>query len=132
VLYPYSSVFLAALPEAGKARGLPRGQAQSLVAAVDRLDYPVRQVFVAIPSGNARFGNFHVVGQVPFASWIIVRRLGPFLDSVALLQEVDGALQPARRALLPPQPAPLEGWFELNSTVLCEALATLGSECVSE
>ena len=108
VLYPYSSVFLAALPEAGKARGLPRGQAQSLVAAVDRLDYPVRQIFVAIPSGNGRFGDFHVVGEIPFDSWIIVRRIGPFLDPPALLRDAYAALQPARRALLRPAPEPLE------------------------
>jgi hypothetical protein len=92
----------------------------------------VRQIFVAIPSGDARFGNFHVVGEAAFPSWIIVRKLGPFPEPAALLQEVYGALQPARRALLPPQPAPLEGWFELNSTVLCEALSSLGAECVSE
>lgn len=129
VLYPYSSVFLAALPESGEAHGLPRGQAQSLLAAVDRLDYPVRQLFVAIPSGNARFGNFQVVGEIPFGSWIIVRRIGPFADGVALLKAIYAALQPAHAALLPPVPEPLAGWFELSDAVLCESLSKLGSEC---
>jgi hypothetical protein len=132
VLYPYSSVFLAALPEAGEAHGLPRGQAQSLLAAVDRLDYPVRQVFVAIPRGSAGFDNLDVTGQIPFESWTIVRRIGPFPDSSALLEEARSVLQSAEEALLPSAPEPLVGWFELNSTVLCEALSTLGTECVSE
>jgi len=129
VLYPYSSVFLAALPEAGEAHGLPRGQAQSLLAAVDRLDYPVRQLFVAIPSGNARFGNLQAVGEIRFGSWIIVRRIGPFADGAALLKAIYAALQPADAAMLPPVPEPLAGWFDLNLEVLCEALSTLGSEC---
>jgi mannosyltransferase len=128
-LYPYSSVFLAALPEAGDAVGLPRGQAQSLLAAVDRFDYPVRQVFVAIPSGDARFGNFVVVGNQVFGSWDIVRRIGPFADEVALLQDIYAALQPVHAALLPPVPQPLEGWFDLNAAVLCESLLTKSARC---
>jgi hypothetical protein len=132
VLYPYSSVFLAALPEAGRAHGLPRGQAQSLLAAVDRLDYPVPELYVAIPSGSARFGNLELTGEIPFRSWTIVRRVGPFADAAGLLQEIQAALQPAREALPTDAPEPLEGWFALNTTVLCEALSTLGAECVSE
>jgi len=131
-LYPYSSVFLAALPEAGEAHGLPRGQAQSLLAAVERLSYPVPELFVAIPSGSAMFGNVDLTGEIPFRSWTIVRRIGPFPDAPALLQEAYAALEPAREALGSSAPEALEGWFELNSTVLCEALSSLGSECVSE
>jgi hypothetical protein len=120
VLYPYSSVFLAALPEAGKAVSLPRGQSQSLLAAVERLDYPVRDLFVAIPA------------EGPLGAWTIVRSPGPFADATGLLQRALGTLE-ARRVTLPANPPePLEGWFDLNSAVLCEALSTLGSECVSE
>jgi hypothetical protein len=92
----------------------------------------VRQLFVAIPSGSDSFGNFNVVGEAPFNSWILVRKIGPFPDPAALLQEAHAALQPARGALHPSAPEPLQGWFALNSTVLCEALSTLGSECASE
>jgi mannosyltransferase len=120
VLYPYSSVFLAALPESGEAVSLPRGQAQSLLAAVDRLDYPVRGLFVAIPA------------EGPLGAWTIMRVPGPFADAMALLQRTLGALQ-AQRATLPANaPEPLQDWFGLNETVLCEALSTLGAECVSE
>src|SRR4029079_2720325 len=54
VLYPYSSVFLAGLPETGEARALPRGQVQSLLAALDRVDYPSGDVYVAVPAGTTR------------------------------------------------------------------------------
>jgi hypothetical protein len=129
VLYPYSSVFLAALPEAGEAHGLPRGQAQSLLAAVERLEYPVRQLFVAIPSGNARFGNVQVAGEISLDSWIIVSRPGPFANEVALLQAIYAALQPVHAALLSPVPEPLAGWFDLNAAVLCESLLTKSARC---
>jgi Dolichyl-phosphate-mannose-protein mannosyltransferase len=133
VLYPYSSVFLAALPEAGRAHGLPRGQVQSLVAAAKRIDYPVRELFVAIPSGDEfPFGNFGVIGEQVFPSWILVRRLGPFPNEVALLQDIHASLEPARAALLPTAPRPLAGWFDLNMDVICKSLRELGSECVSE
>lgn len=132
VLYPYSSVFLAALPQAGDAVGLPRGQAQSLLAAVDRLDYPVRELYVAIPKGDARFGDFTVSGLQEYPSWLLVRRIGPFSDEVALLQEIYGSLEPAHAALDPSSAPPLAGWFDLNTEVICKSLRELGSECVSE
>lgn len=133
VLYPYSSVFLAALPETGRASGLPRGQAQAVIAAVERLDYPVRELYIAIPSGDRfPFGNFGVIGEQAFPSWILIRRLGPFPDAVSLLQDIRASLKPARDALLPTAPAPLVGWFDLNLEVLCKSLRELGAECVSE
>jgi uncharacterized membrane protein len=120
VLYPYSSVFLAALPEAGEAVSLPRGQSQSLLAAVERLDYPVRDLFVAIPA------------EGPLGAWTIVHSPGPIADARGLLERTRGTLQ-AQRATLPANaPEPLQDWFGLNETVLCEALSTLDTECVSE
>jgi hypothetical protein len=132
VLYPYSSVFLAALPEAGDAVSLPRGQAQSLLAAVDRIDYPVRELYVAIPKGDARFENFGVVGEQAYPSWFLVRRIGPFQNKVALLKDVHASLAPAQAALDPASAPALAGWFDLNMDVICKSLGELGSECVGE
>ncbi|MEO8291073.1 MAG: glycosyltransferase family 39 protein, partial [Gaiellaceae bacterium] len=130
VLYPYSSVFLAALPEAGEARGLPRAQVQSLLAALRRVDYPAGDLFVAIPTGTTEVGP--VVHGRRFDSWLIVRTPGPFTDSAAILTVTAGALSSARSALRGPVPEPLAGWFELNRSVLCESLSKLGSECGTE
>jgi hypothetical protein len=130
VLYPYSSVFLAALPQAGEARGLPRAQVQSLLAALRRVDYPAGDLFVAVPVGTTRARP--VEGGRRFGSWLIVRVPGPLEDRAAVLSGASRALSSARSALQGPVPEPLEGWFELNRSVLCESLSKLGSECGSE
>jgi Dolichyl-phosphate-mannose-protein mannosyltransferase len=130
VLYPYSSVFLAALPEAGHARSLPRGQAQSLLASVERLDYPVRELFVAIPSGATRFDAAVLPGDARvFGSWILVRVEGPFPDQGFLLAAVSSTLEAARAAAAEPPPDALAGWFELNTAVVCKALRTKSRPC---
>jgi hypothetical protein len=129
VLYPYSSVFLAALPEAGRAHGLPRAQTQSLLAALGRLDYPVRQIFVAVPRGTADFGSVEVVGQAPFESWLLVRRVGPFGDEAAVLEAIRTPLAELRAAAVEPLPAPLAAWFDLNESVLCKSLSETGAGC---
>jgi hypothetical protein len=129
VLYPYSSVFLAALPEAGRAHGLPRGQSQSLLAALGRLDYPVQQIFVAVPKGTADFGRAEVVGEIPFESWLLVRRMGPFGGEAAVLEAIRAPLADLRAAAVAPLPAPLAAWFGLNESVLCKSLSETAAGC---
>ena len=134
VLYPYSSVYLAALPEAGEARGLPRAQVQSLLAALDRIDYPSGDVYVAVPVGTSR--RFErpppLFGGRDFGSWVILRRRGPFADREEVLRAVEVGLNQGRSQLRTPLPVPLIGWFELNRAVVCETLAKLGSQCGTE
>jgi hypothetical protein len=72
------------------------------------------------------------VDVAPFGSWLLVREGAFFRNEAALLHAAAQALSDVRRALTGPVPDPLEGWFELNSTVLCEALSSLDAECVSE
>jgi Dolichyl-phosphate-mannose-protein mannosyltransferase len=131
VLYPYSSVFLAALPEAGEARGMPRAQPQSLLAALDRVNYPAGDLYLAVPAGTTNRPDRppFVPGMHDFGAWMIVRRGGPFADKEAILRAVYGALLDARADLAPPLPDQLAGWFELNRDVLCESLAKRGSGC---
>jgi hypothetical protein len=130
VLYPYSSVFLAALPEAGEAHGLPRAQVQSLLAALDRVDYPAGDLYVAVPIGTTNAGS--ISGGHDFGSWLIVRENGPFADRAAVLRAAERSLALTHAQLGPPVPAALTGWFELNRAVICESLAQLGSRCGTE
>jgi hypothetical protein len=130
VLYPYSSVFLAALPEAGEAHGLPRAQVQSLLAALDRVDYPARDLYVAVPTGTTKAGA--VPGGHDFGSWLIVRVDGPFADRATVLRAAERSLSLTDAQLEPPVPAALAGWFELNRSVICESLAQLDSRCGTE
>jgi hypothetical protein len=132
VLYPYSSVFLAALPESGRARALPRGQAQSLLAALDRIDYPAGNLYVAIPSGTAsRDAPDFVAGREDFGSWTILRVEGPFRDEDAVLRETLVALAEARSSVVRPPPA-LQGWFDLNMDVICKSLLERSVRCVTQ
>jgi hypothetical protein len=132
VLYPYASVYLAALPEAGEGHGLPRAQSQSLLAALDRLDYPIRAVFVAVPAGTTRVEGLEVVGARRFGSWLLVQAKGPFSDRDAVLEAAVRALTGVRPALREPLPEPLVGWFELNLEVLCMSERTPASGCVEQ
>jgi hypothetical protein len=131
VLYPYASVYLAALPEAGEAHGLPRGQSQSLLAALDRVDYPVGAVFVAVPTGRTlvRREELGIRDARFFRSWLLVRSPGPFADRDAVLAAAARVLARVRPALREPVPESLAGWFDLNLEVLCESLATPTAEC---
>jgi hypothetical protein len=127
ILYPYSSVYLAALPQAGEARGLPRAQVQSLLAALERIDYPAGDVFVAVPIGTTGVGPVEH-GQ-DFGSWLLIRTEGIFNDEEGVLHSIERSLAEAEAQLEPPVPEPLAGWFELNRTVVCESLSKLGSQC---
>ena len=127
ILYPYSSVFLAALPQAGEARGMPRAQVQSLLAALDRVDYPSGDLYVAVPTGTTKIGS--VPDGHTFGAWMIIRKKGPFADRAEVLRAAESSLAAAQAQLQGPVPSDLEGWFELNRAVLCESLAKLGSGC---
>jgi len=129
VLYPYSSVYLAALPEAGRARGLPRAQVQSLLAALDRIDYPSGDLYVAVPAGTSRRldARAPLPGLQDFGSWMLIRVPGPFADRDAVLRALAVTLAHARGDIPAPLPAPLAGWFELNRSVVCKSGAELGS-----
>jgi hypothetical protein len=139
VLYPYSSVYLAALPQTGKAVGLPRGQARSLLDAARRVDYPAHHLFVAVPTGatsvrvapiRRRFGT--VVEFRQFGSWLLIRLNGPFKDEAAILAAIDRALAAVVPAPTAQVPKVLSDWFLLNSDVLCEALRNLDAKCVRQ
>jgi hypothetical protein len=134
ILYPYSSVFLAGLPETGEARGLPRAQVQSLLAALDRVDYPSGDLYVAVPAGTSSRAKppRPIRGLADFGSWIIVRSDGPFANRQELLRGIEAALADGRRRLVGQLPPPLAGWFELNHAVICESLAQLDSRCGTE
>jgi hypothetical protein len=79
VLYPYSPVFLAALPEAGDARGYPR-EPVALARIADRTRN-IPTVFVSVARSNA---------------WRILERRGPFRDGQDVLRAVVKALDEMR------------------------------------
>ncbi|MDX6514388.1 MAG: mannosyltransferase [Gaiellaceae bacterium] len=116
LLFPYSPVFLAALPESGRAVGLPRAEPQPLLDALRRAHFPVRDVFVAIPSGGTPLGS----RATPFEAWALVRARGPFASPAAALRAIEAILVETRPKQGPEQ---LLGWFDLERSVVEQALS---------
>jgi hypothetical protein len=134
LLYPYSSVFLAALPEAGNATSLPRGQATTLVDTLKRVDYPVARVFVAVPTGTTQVdpSKIGVLHATAFERWWIIELRGEFNDRDSVMLAIAEALQTFQVALRPPVPDALAGWFDLNTSVLCKAVAAKSTGCAAQ
>jgi hypothetical protein len=108
VLFPYSPVFLAALPESGDARSLPRAEPELLARAVRRVELPAGDIWVAIPGHP----------------WVVVRRPGPFRDRASVLDAVAEAIREHRSGTLPPDVA---GYEELSLAVIAAARTRLDS-----
>jgi hypothetical protein len=127
VLYPYSPVFLAALPTAAEARGFSR-EPVALARAAKRTR-TVPAVFVSIPLQEpvhrralrkARL-TFH-----EFPSWLILETRGPFADGTTALQSTAQLLERAAPAIV--QPAARAYLNQIRGTA-CTALSRLGSAC---
>jgi hypothetical protein len=89
VLYPYSGVFLAALPDTAAAHALPR-EAVALRRAVSRVG-EIRRVFVAIPLRRPL--DRSVPGGHVFRSWLILEHRGPFAALPAYLSGIAPTLR---------------------------------------
>jgi hypothetical protein len=132
VLYPYSPVFLAALPTAAEARGYPR-EAVALARVARRTD-GVPAVFVSLPlSVPVQFATVRDlrrtgVGVHAFPSWLILERRGPFDDGTAALAAAAKVLQ--RAAPIVEVEAPTaEGYLQQIRGAACAALTQLDSSC---
>lgn len=84
VLYPYSPVFLAALPDTAKGRALPR-EPVALAHALRRTG-DIHRVFVAIPLREPL--TQPIPGARTFRSWLILEQTGPFARVPQLLARI--------------------------------------------
>jgi hypothetical protein len=106
VLVPYSTVFLAALPDVDGALGLPHAPGDQIVRALAHAKEPIGTVHVAIPT----------------EPWTVLRLDGPF-DKPAALSAAAAALAEAEHT---PR---LRKWFAWIEPGLCEALRELDRRC---
>ena len=127
VLYPYSPVFLAALPEAKKARAYAREPvALARVAARTRV---VPSVFVSIPlHGPVEPDAFRkqAIRVHVFPSWLIAESRGPFADGTAVLRAAAALLQAISPLVVD---AGAQSYAEQLQGTACAALGRLGSSC---
>jgi hypothetical protein len=131
VLFPYSPVFLAALPESARATTLPPVEASVLRRALDRVPSKSGALFVAVPSGHSipvrRLWELLGAGpDVPFYrdGWLVVRSRGPFAGPRAVLQEAARVLATTFVAAHPQGETELEYYLRSNIAALRGALSS--------
>jgi hypothetical protein len=106
LLLPYSTVFLASLPELRRALALPHAPGNEILAALEHAEEPIGSVYVAVPTTD----------------WSVLVADGPFTKAEAL--------SAAATRLQEYEETPgLERWFAWIEPGLCEALQELGEPC---
>jgi Dolichyl-phosphate-mannose-protein mannosyltransferase len=106
VLVPYSTVFLASLPNVDGALALPHAPGDQIVRTLEHAEEPIGAVHVAIPT----------------EPWTVRRLEGPF--------DKPSAIAAAAAALAEAEHTPrLRKWFAWIEPGLCEALRELNRPC---
>jgi hypothetical protein len=127
VLYPYSPVFLAALPAAKEARAYSR-EPVALARAVKRTG-ATRAVFMSIPLRERVNGKALRRAGVRFAafpSWLILESKGPFANGTAALESAVELLRTATPLVTEPD---ARAYLKQLQGTACVALGRLGSGC---
>jgi Dolichyl-phosphate-mannose-protein mannosyltransferase len=127
VLFPYSAVFLAALPETGDAHTLPYSQRKLILRSMERIDGPVRRIVVSVPLGQAHVNLTRLrklLGERfeprQFGSWLLVEGKGPHDDHDSLVA-IYHALRSSRAAISWPR-YELGWYFNVTLATLCGAV----------
>jgi hypothetical protein len=132
VLYPYSPVFLAALPKVAEARGYSREPVALARAA--RRTQEVPAVFVSLPlrgpiadDALAGLRRTRVVAH-SFPSWLILEVRGPYQDGRSALASAASVLGRAAPVIAPSAPT-TEAFLQQLRGAACEALIRLQVSC---
>jgi len=124
VLFPFSSLHLAALPASGRARALPRAQPELLARAIRRIELPAGSVFVSVPVAGsdirlerlrARLGPGFSAERI--GGWLILERRGPLQDRPSIAAAIATLLRGAQDATSGRYHTALAGYYELGIDV---------------
>jgi hypothetical protein len=131
VLFPYSPVYLAALPAVDDAVVVTRAQADLVLRGLDRAAFPVRAAFVALPLDAAALSEGELDAPPGasarfYPSWLLLEIQGPFPDREALLLGLAKALAAARDT-----PAERFRFAGQGLAAICNALESLGTACLA-
>ena len=127
VMYPYSPVFLAALPAAKEARAYAR-EPVALARAVKRTS-TTQTVFISIPLHEPVNGNALRRAGIrfrAFPSWLILESRGPFANGTAALGSAAELLRIATPLVTEPN---AHAYVEQIRGTACAALVRLRSAC---
>jgi Dolichyl-phosphate-mannose-protein mannosyltransferase len=131
-LYPYSPVFLAALPEAAEAHAYPREAVALARAARRTADIPA--VFVSLPlrapvtTSTVEDLKRAGVDAHAFRSWLILEQRGPFADGRAALSAAAASLEQAESIIAVEAPS-ANGYLQQIHGAACAALIRLDYRC---
>jgi hypothetical protein len=138
LLFPISPVYFAALPEAGRATSLPRGQATLLLAALERARFPARALFVAIPVPSSAVDATELGDTLgptenirAFDRWLIVRAAGPLSGPGVALSRTYEILRATGSALRGSASRQVTAYVTFAYSVVCDALVELERRCVT-
>lgn len=124
LLFPFSAVYLAALPASAQATGLPRAQATLLRRALRRVELPAGSVFVSVPVAgsdirldrlNARLAPGFTAERV--GGWLILERRGPLTDRSSIAAAISTLLREAQAATSSPYHSALARYYQLGIDV---------------
>ena len=128
VLFPFSSVHLAALPASGRARALPRAQPELLARAIRRVDLPAGSVFVSVPVAGSdirldrlRAGLGPGFRAERIGGWLILERRGPLADRPSIAAAISTLLRKAQAETKGRYHTALAGYYELGIDVADDA-----------
>lgn len=127
VLYPYSPLFLAALPAARKALAYSREPVA--LARIAARTHTAPAVFMSIPlrepvdAGALRRAGVHFRA---FTSWLILESGGPFVNGTTALESAAKVLRTTAPLVTEPN---AHAYLEQLSAAACAALVRLDSNC---
>ncbi len=136
ILFPSAPVFLAALPESGRAHSLPREQPALVSRALARTPFPVPAVVVAVPLDGAGVVDARALRRLAgtrsvvkaFPSWLLVSVPGPFREEPNVLLAISRVLDGVR-ASVAPRSAALDGYLRQGRAAVCGSLRSHGGRC---
>ncbi len=133
VLFFYSPLFLASLPDTAEATAIPRSGRPLRMA--ERADYPASSVVLALPLAGTRVERERLataagpgVDAVVFDDWVVLETPGPFADPHAALAAARDALVAVRKGT-PRRTSSFRLDLAAGLTTVCGALAELGDTC---
>jgi mannosyltransferase len=139
VLFPYSVVYLAALPETRDGDALPYAQRETLLRSLGRIDPPVPELFVSVPIGASEidYGRLdELLGagfeRVRLGGWLLVSGSGPYADDRDVLWGIYTALVAARESTVGFRQDELGWYYTTTLWVVCGSLRSLGEACPPE
>jgi hypothetical protein len=136
VLYPYSAVYLAALPKAREGDALPYAQRETLLRALGRVDPPVPELFVSVPIGESGVDYERLdallgdeLERARLGGWLLIRGEGPYEEDRDVLWGIYTALAAARDSTVGSRSDELGWYYTTTLWVVCGSLRSLGETC---